>query len=79
MSIRLHVVICPLLQLTLLHENLRLVHYFHVQTVILVQRVDLAALGVLDQFENIVAVDNDSLLLLPRHVVAQDLGDDLRV
>ena len=79
MRISLHIVFGPLLQLALLDENFGLVHYFHVETVVLVDRVDLAALGVLNQLQHVVAVDNNSLLLLSRHVVAEDLSDDLSI
>lgn len=79
LRISLHIVLGPFLQLALLDENFGLVHYLHVETVVLVDRVDLAALGILDQLQHVIAVNDNSLLLLSGHVVAQNFSDDLSV
>lgn len=79
LRIGLYVILSPLLQLALFHVNLGLVHDLYVQSLILVDRVDFAVLGILDQLEHVVTVHDDAFLLLSRHVVSKDLGDDLSV
>ena len=78
-GVGLHIVVRPLLQLALTHVHLRLVHYLHEQTVVLIKAVELAPLGVLDQPQNVLTLLNDLLLLFSGHVSAQDLGNDLTV
>lgn len=79
LGIGLHVTLAPLLQLCLLDVHLVFVHDFVVDLLVLALALDLAVLGVLDELQHVVALQDDFLLLLAAHVVAEDLGNDLSV
>lgn len=64
------IVIRPFLELSLLGEYLWLVHNLLEEALVLSNSLDLATLGVLDQFQDVVAINDNLLLLLPRHVVS---------
>ncbi len=70
LSICLHIVLRPLLQLALLHVNLGLVHDLHIEPLVFVDAVNLAVLGVLNQLQDVITVHDNTLLLLSRHIVA---------
>lgn len=65
LGISLHIVIRPLLEFSLLGEDLLLVHYLLEEALVLSDGLDLAALRVFDEFEDVVAVNDDLLLFLP--------------
>jgi hypothetical protein len=78
-GVGLDVVLGPLLELSLLHEHLRLVHDFDVQSVVLLETLELTALGIVNQLQNVVAFLNDFLFLFSAHVGTENLGNNLRV
>lgn len=65
LGISLHIVIRPLLEFSLLGEDLLLVHYLLEEALVLSDGLDLAALRVFDEFEDVVTVNDDLLLFLP--------------
>lgn len=79
MSVGLHIPLAPLLQLCLLDIYLVFVHDFVINLLVLALALDLAVLCVFDELQHVVALQDDLLLLLAAHIVAEDLCDDLSI
>ena len=69
-SVCLDVILGPFFQLCLLHKNLRLIHDFHVQSVVVVKALKFAVLRLVNQFEDVVAFLDYLLLVISSHVGA---------
>lgn len=79
LGVGLDIIFRPLLQVGFLHVNLALVHNLQVQFVVVVEAFNFAILGVLDQPQGVIALQNYLLLLLPAHVRTQNLRNYLRI
>lgn len=79
LGVGLDIIFRPLLQVGFLHVNLALVHNLQVQFVVVVEAFNFAILGVLDQPQGVIALQNYLLLLLPAHVRIQNLRNYLRI
>lgn len=70
LCVGLHITLCPLFELCLLDVDLVFVHDFVIDLLVLALALDLAVLGVFDQLQHVVALQNDLFFLLAAHVVA---------